>query len=162
MRDRNPGTVSLRATAVADLPTLIGMEADPASQHMAAFGGDDPGSPTAQRARWERMLGDERVALRTVLWDGRVVGYVTRFEMFQKPSVAYWILREFWGRGIATRALGAFLAEERLRPLYARVAKDNLASKKVLERCEFRVVGEDKGFARHRGSDLVEWIYELR
>ena len=27
-----------------------------------------------------------------------------------KPEVTYWLGKEFWGQGIATRALAAFLA----------------------------------------------------
>jgi len=128
---------------------------------MAAFGGEDTDSPSTFQARWERMLRDGALSARTVLWNGRVVGSVLRFEMFQKPSVAYWIDRGFWGRGIATRALAAFLVESPLRPLYARVAEDNQASRKVLEKCGFKIIGRDKGFARFRGAETEELIYQL-
>ncbi len=129
---------------------------------MAAFGGEESDSQAAFQTRWERMLSDTAVLARTVLWNGRIVGSVLQFELFQKPSVAYWIGREFWGRGIATRALAALLRESPVRPLYARVAKDNLASRKVLENCGFKMSGEDRGFARFRGAEIEELIYQLR
>jgi RimJ/RimL family protein N-acetyltransferase len=45
--------------------------------------------------------------------------------------------------------------------LYARVAKDNVASKRVLEKCGFMIVGEDKGFASARGAEIEELILKL-
>lgn len=129
---------------------------------MAAFGGEDSDSLDAFQSRWERMIRDRSVRVRTVLWNGEIVGWVGQFELFQKPSVAYWIDREFWGRGIATRALLALLAESPVRPMYARVAKDNVASRRVLEKCGFKLSGEEKGFARYRGVEVEELIYQLR
>ena len=51
--------------------------------------------------------------------------------------VGYWIGREFWGRGVATAALAAFVAEVKERPLHAFVAEHNVRSIRVLEKCEF-------------------------
>ena len=65
-----------------------------------------------------------------------------------KREVGYWIDRAFWGRGIATTALTAFLRLEQTRPLYAGVAKHNVASIRVLEKCGFVIDGassEDDG-----------------
>jgi RimJ/RimL family protein N-acetyltransferase len=156
------GTVTLRPSTPADAQALFRIESDPEARHMAAFGGEDSDSQEAFQTRWERMLSDRTVLARTVLWDGQIVGSAIQFELFQKPSVAYWIGREFWGRGIATRALAALLRESPVRPLYARVAKDNLASRKVLENCGFKVSGEGRGFARYRGAEIEELIYRLR
>ena len=47
--------------------------------------------------------------------------------------------RAFWGRGVATEALSAFLCVEQTRPLYAGVAKHNVASIRVLEKCGFKL-----------------------
>ena len=46
--------------------------------------------------------------------------------------------RAFWGRGVATEALSAFLGLEPVRPLYAGVAKHNVASIRVLQKCGFK------------------------
>jgi RimJ/RimL family protein N-acetyltransferase len=48
------------------------------------------------------------------------------------------------------------------RPLYARAAKDNIASIRVLEKCGFQVMGYDKGFAIARGKEIEEVIMQLR
>ena len=41
-------------------------------------------------------------------------------------------------------------------PLYAWVAKDNIASLWVLEKCGFTIVGHGKGFANARGEEIEE------
>jgi len=156
------GTVTLRPLTPADTPVLFRFESDPEARRMAAFGGEESDSLGAFKLRWERRLSDRTGLARAVLWNGQIVGSVIQFELFQKPAVAYWIGREFWGRGIATRALTALLRETPVRPLYARVAKDHLASQKVLENCGFKVSGEDRGFARFRGEEIEELIYQLR
>jgi RimJ/RimL family protein N-acetyltransferase len=157
-----PGTVTLRPSTPADGPMIFRIESDPRARHMAAFGGKDSDSEAAFQERWERILADRAALNRTVLWNGRPVGYVAQFQLFEKPSVAYWIDREFWGRGIATRALTMFLRDCPIRPLYARVATDNLASRKVLENCGFKRVGVDQGFASFRGSVIEELVYQLQ
>jgi len=77
-------------------------------------------------------------------------------------EVTYWIGRSHWGKGIATSALRAFLAVDLSRPLHARVAYDNVASRRVLEKCGFVFVSEDKGFSNARGEEIAEVVLELR
>ena len=43
----------------------------------------------------------------------------------------------FWGRGIGTKAVAAFLQKEQTRPLYADPAVSNTASVRLLERLGF-------------------------
>jgi RimJ/RimL family protein N-acetyltransferase len=38
------------------------------------------------------------------------------------------------------------------------VAKDNLASRRVLEKCGFTVCGEGRGYANARGMEIEEFI----
>jgi RimJ/RimL family protein N-acetyltransferase len=155
------GTLVLRPSIPADAPAIFRIELDPEARCMAAFGGKDGDSEAAFQARWERILSDKGVVSRTIVWNDQIVGSVARFELFQKPSVSYWIDRGSWGRGIATRALTAFLREVPVRPLDARVAKDNLASRRVLENCGFKLVGEVRGFAHFRGVEIEELVYQL-
>lgn len=84
------------------------------------------------------------------------------FERFGKPEVTYWIEKEYWGRGIATKALSEFLSYLKTRPLYACAAKDNIASIRVLEKCGFTILGEDKGFSNARGEEVEEFILKLK
>jgi RimJ/RimL family protein N-acetyltransferase len=75
--------------------------------------------------------------------------------------VGYWLGREFWGKGIATRALEEFLQEIKTRPLYAHVAKHNIGSRRVLEKCGFAVSGEDRFFSTFFGQNIEEYILIL-
>jgi RimJ/RimL family protein N-acetyltransferase len=54
-----------------------------------------------------------------------------------------------------------FLELFEARPIGARVAKDNVASIRVLEKCGFEVAGENKGFANARGEETEEFIFKL-
>ena len=82
--------------------------------------------------------------------DGTVAGHIGTFEQSGRRLVGYWIGRDFWNRGIATAALTALLDREPRRPLHAYVAKTNLGSIRVLEKCGFTVAGE------HRDGEIDE------
>ena len=74
-------------------------------------------------------------------------------------DVGYWIGREHWGKGIATAALGALLAELQDRPLFAHVVEHNIGSIRVLEKCGFSNVGSvvlpnEEGRRREGGVPL--------
>ncbi len=90
-----------------------------------------------------------------------VVGHVASYEQDGLPEVTYWLGREYWGRGLATAALRAFLQEELRRPMYGHAAKDNAASRRVLEKCGFRVTGEGRFFANARGGEIDEVVLVL-
>jgi len=98
---------------------------------------------------------------RVIEIDGRVVGHIASFDLEGHREVTYWIAREDWGRGIATRALQEFLQLEASRPLYAGAASDNAASIRVLTKCGFRVVGEGRGFAHGRNEETDEVVLRL-
>jgi RimJ/RimL family protein N-acetyltransferase len=90
-----------------------------------------------------------------MLADGEVAGDIGSWEQDGVREVGYWVGRAFWGRGIATRALEQFLGVIDVRPLRAHVARTNIASARVLEKCGFVVVGEDQ----HDGVE--ELVLEL-
>ena len=91
-----------------------------------------------------------------------MAGHVLSFEQFGEPEVSYWIGKEHWGKGLATEALSRFLSCVKTRPLYARAAKDNTASIRVLKKCGFKICGEDKGFSNARGEEVEEFILQLK
>jgi RimJ/RimL family protein N-acetyltransferase len=155
------GTLILREVWDEDLPIFFAQQLDPAANHMAAFTTKDPADRAAFDAHWRRIRGDANILNRTILVDGEVAGHVASFENFGEREVTYWLGKEFWGRGIATRALMAFLKQETTRPLHARAAKDNIGSVRVLQKCGFTITGEDKGFANARGAEIEEYVMVL-
>ena len=90
-----------------------------------------------------RILADPTVIAKTIVVDGQVAGNVVSFDGESEREVGYWLGREYWGSGIATRALSEFLAHESTRPLFAGVARHNAGSLRVLEKCGFTPVGEE-------------------
>jgi len=81
--------------------------------------------------------------------------------MNEEAEITYWIDRKSWGKGIATKALQKFLSIETIRPVFGRVAFDNFGSQKVLEKCGFKKIGSDRGFANARQAEIEEHIYRL-
>lgn len=153
--------VILREVTDSDLPLFFAQQLDADANYMAAFTAKDPTDREAFTAHWTRIRSDDSITLRAILFEGRVAGYVASFERLGEPEVSFWLGKEYWGQGIATRALSAFFGHIAARPLYARAAKDNLASLRVLEKCGFTVCGEDEGFANARGEEVEEFILQL-
>ena len=150
--------VRLRPVAAADLEIFFEQQLDLQANIMAAFTSKNVSDRAAFDTKWAKILADPGIAIRTVLAGGQVAGYVLHHSWFGDPEVTYWLGREFWGKGIATQALSNFLGQEKLRPLYGRVAKDNIASRRVMEKCGFVLIGEDKGFSNARGQEVDELI----
>ena len=158
-----PNELVLRNVVNDDLPIFFEYQLDQEANFMAAFTAKDPTNQEAFMAHWHRILADQTNIIQTILVNGQVAGSVSSYEEEGKPEVTYWIGKEYWGKGIATRALKEFLAQKnQIRPIYARVAKDNLGSRRVLEKCGFKIIGESKGFANARGQEIEELLLELR
>ncbi|MCZ0989869.1 GNAT family N-acetyltransferase [Streptomyces diastatochromogenes] len=152
--------IALRAVEDSDLPVFFRQMTDPTALRMAAFGPKDPADRAAFDAHWRRIRASPDV-LRTVLADGAVVGSAAVYGEPGEREVTYWIERAYWGRGVATAALRALLAEVPERPLYARAAADNAGSLRVLEKCGFRVSARARGFANARGAEIDEVVLTL-
>ena len=108
------------------------------------------------------LRSDRSTTNKVVEIDGRVVGHIASFDLEGHREVTYWIGREDWGRGIATRALQELLQLEPTRPLYAHAASDNAASIRVLTKCGFLIVGEGRGFAHGRNEETDEVVPPTR
>ena len=91
----------------------------------------------------------------------KVAGTIRSWGDPNEREVTYWIGRSYWGKGIATAALNAFLTVDQSRPLHARVAYDNFAFHRVLEKCDFRVIATERGFARARSAEIEEFVLRL-
>jgi RimJ/RimL family protein N-acetyltransferase len=152
--------VALREVHDSDLPVFFRQMNDPAALRMAAFTAEDPADRDRFDAHWARIRSSSDV-LRTVLVDGDVVGSAAVYGEPGEREVTYWIDRAHWGRGIATAALRALLAAVPERPLYARAAADNTASRRVLEKCGFRVTAQARGYANARGAEMDEVVLTL-
>jgi RimJ/RimL family protein N-acetyltransferase len=152
---------ALREVRDEDLAVLFDQWADPAAAHMAAFTAPDHMDRDAFERRWARLRADETLINRAIVVDGEVAGTIGSWGDPGEREVTYWIGRAYWGKGIATCALDAFLTVDPSRPLRARVAADNVGSRRVLEKCGFRVVGTERGFAEARSGEIEEFVLRL-
>lgn len=146
------GAKVLREVRTDDLDAFFEHQREPEANEMAIF-------PARDRetfdAHWRRMLADDSLIKKTIVHEGEVAGNIGSWQQEGKRLVGYWIGREFWGKGLATRALTEFVEEVPQRPLHAWVAATNVGSIRVLEK---------SGFVRveSRTTDVEELLYELK
>ncbi len=141
--------ISIRPVTEADLPFFYLHQLDEEATRMAGF---PSRSEEAFYAHWHKIMADPTNVLRTILEDGQVAGSVVSFILDGRREVGYWIGRDFWGQGVATRALELMLVELKERPLIAVTAVHNLGSQRVLEKCGFRRI--------KTGEKEIEFILE--
>jgi RimJ/RimL family protein N-acetyltransferase len=127
--------IQLRNVEANDLPLFFEHQRDPIAVAMVAFKSRDR---AAFDQHWAKLLADDSLLKQTVIVDGEVAGNIGSWTSEGKREIGYWIDRAFWGRGVATQALFAFLGLEPVRPLCAEVAKHNVGSIRVLEKCGFK------------------------
>jgi RimJ/RimL family protein N-acetyltransferase len=138
--------VQLRDVEAGDLALFFEHQRDPVAVAMVVFRSRDA-AEFAQH--WAKLLLDETKLKKTIVVDGAVAGNIGSWTAEGKREVGYWIDRAFWGRGVATEALTAFLRLEQTRPLHAGVAKHNTASIRVLQKCGFTLTGADPDADTH-------------
>lgn len=151
--------VCLRDVEPADLPLLFEHQSDPESNRMAVV---NPRDAAAFDAHWARILGDASLVAKAILVDGKLAGQISCFKLDGLDAVGYWIGRDYWGKGVATRALGLLLEQVPIRPLYARAARSNLASIRVLQRCGFAITGYELSPATDRFPACEEAMLIVR
>ncbi|WP_018626840.1 GNAT family N-acetyltransferase [Niabella aurantiaca] len=153
--------ILLQPTVVADLEQFFIFQLDKEANYLAAFTAKDPANKTAYLNKYTKLLSEPTVHMRTIVVGNAIAGSISKFEMEGNAEITYWIGRDFWGKGIGTAALKNFLVIENARPIFGRVAFDNIGSQKVLEKCGFVRTGKDKGFANARQQEIEEFIYKL-
>jgi ribosomal-protein-alanine N-acetyltransferase len=100
--------------------------------------------------------------------DGKVVASLSLknlSHMMAYAEIGYTVGEEFQGKGIGTAVVRAFVqkifAETNLRRLFAYVAEDNTASRKLLERLGFRAEGVLREHYLILGRPVNEVFYGL-
>jgi RimJ/RimL family protein N-acetyltransferase len=148
----------LREVRESDLADFFEHQREPEANEMALFPARDR---DAFDAHWRRILNDEALITRTIVEDGRVAGNIGCWEQDGRRLLGYWIGKEFWGRGLATRALAEFVTEVSTRPLYAWVATTNVGSIRVLEKCGFVAKESRSEYDDRFGREVEEMLFEL-
>src|SRR5689334_570242 len=148
----------LRPVTEVDLPILFEHQRDPEAALMAVF---PPRDSDAFLAHWRRIIADPSKLALAITDEETVLGYVASFDADDARLLGYWIGREYWGRGIGRSAVALFLETETTRPLYAHVARTNVASVRILEHCDFKAVGSTTAAAPTGGDEIGEIVFRL-
>ncbi|MFI5344859.1 MAG: GNAT family N-acetyltransferase [Elusimicrobiota bacterium] len=149
--------VSLRAPSADDVEVFYRHQLEPEACLMASF---PPRDRAAFTAHWAKTAADASNTRLTIECDGKPAGYVACFSRMGLREVCYWIGGEYWGKGVATKGLALFLERVQERPFHARVAKSNVGSLRVVQKCGFVVVAEEQ-YAGHDGVQIEEFILKL-
>jgi len=153
--------ISIRKSIESDLEVFYQNQADEEANYMAAFTSKNPHDKTAYIEKWTRLMKVDSVHMQSILLDDLVVGCVVKFVMEGDSDITYALDKEHWGKGITTKAVKLFLEIEETRPLFGRVANDNLGSQNILEKSGFKKIGKNIDFANARGMEIEEYIYCL-
>lgn len=163
------GLVALRELRLADAPALVTEANSRAVWRNLTHLFPHPYTNTDALQWIERCLEQDPPASLAITVDNRLAGVcgitigsgVGEFA----GNVGYWLGEQFWGQGVASTVLAAFLdyvwdtfAVERLQ---AEVFAWNPASARVLERNGFQLEGTRRK-AIHKDGELIdEWVYSL-
>lgn len=150
--------IRLRDVIEGDLPIFFEHQREPDANQMAAF---PPRARDAFMTHWAKILGDDSVTIKAILFSGQVAGNIVSWERDRKRLVGYWIGKDYWGKGVASKALAIFLGLVKARPLYAHVTKDNIASIRVLEKCGFTICANETGTIDAPSDGIEELVFKL-
>lgn len=151
-------SVRLRAVQPSDLPVFFRDQQNTEALAMAAI---KLQTSEAFYARWDQILKDPESITKTILFEETVAGSISCFIAADEYCIGYWVSKSFWGRGIASAAVGLMLQQVPHRPLFAQVAETNLASVRVLIKNGFVITGTRHSPATDRYEVCVEILLEL-
>ncbi|MGI2109473.1 GNAT family N-acetyltransferase [Shewanella frigidimarina] len=126
--------ISLHPITEADLDIFFEFENDPIANKMADF---VPRKRKAFNLHWQqKVLANEKAIAQGIWIDDVLVGNVLSWINTdaaaksdpQMRLVGYWIGREHWGKGIATKAVEMFLKQFISSPVFAYIDKQNEGS----------------------------------
>jgi len=153
--------LQLRPSVAEDINHFYTYQLDPEANYLAAFTAKDPQDKAAYLEKYTRLLNLPTVNMQTIIMNNTIAGTVTKFEINGEAEVSFWIDKQFWGQGVATKALQMFLEIETTRPIFGHAAFDNFGSQKVLAHCGFIKIGVSKGFANARQAEIEEIVFKL-
>jgi RimJ/RimL family protein N-acetyltransferase len=146
---------------VSDISIFFEQQLDPEADRMAAFVRKDRHDRATFDAHWKRITESPGIVNKTILLGEEVAGHISCYHQEGELEITYWLGKEHWGKGVGTQALKKLLQEITHRPLFARAAKDNIRSIRVLQKCDFKIIGENKDFAQGRSEETEEYIFRL-
>ena len=109
--------------------------------------------------------GEGPLVYPVLLKNGTNIGYVQLVPLEEGFEVGYHITKEATGNGYATEALNALLefakTEKNLTKVYGICVSENIASKKVLEKCGFEKEFEGAGEYQGASAEIARYVRNL-
>ena len=150
----------LRPLVDTDLPLIFELQRDPEAVAMARVPARDR---EAFDANWETIRADAATTVRVV--DDGAGGVAGGSWPSRARASCAWATGSRASTGAAGWRRGrcaTFLDELPARPLHATVATDNVASRRVLEKCGFAHLGTTTEWDDRLGEDVAIHRFELR
>ncbi|MFA4960130.1 MAG: GNAT family N-acetyltransferase [Candidatus Pacearchaeota archaeon] len=101
---------------------------------------------------------------RTIILNGELIGSIGLQNINYKDEnaeVGYWIGTDYWGKDYTTEALKLFLKEVdkkfNFKRIYGYAFTFNPASKKVMEKCGFKLEGIRKAIKKGKNKFYDDW-----
>ena len=109
--------------------------------------------------------GEGPLVYPTLLKDGTNIGYVQLVPVDEGFEVGYHIAKEYTGNGYATEALKALLEYmakvKKLDSIYGICLSENVASKKVMEKCGFTKEFEGIGDYQGNKCKIAKYVFVM-
>lgn len=96
--------LALRSVLTSDLPIFYKQQLDPDANYLAAFTRKNPADRHAFTEHWQRILASRSVNAKAIVIGEKIAGHIGCFGPRNEREITYWLGRECWGSGIATRA----------------------------------------------------------
>jgi len=148
--------ITIRKSIESDLEVFFLNQTDEEANYMAAFTPKNPNDKDAYMTKWLKLMTDGSINMQTILVDNNVIGCVVKFVMEGNAEITYAISKDYWAKGLTSKAVEQFLKIEPSRPIYGRVAFDNYGSQRVLEKNGFEKTGNSQYFANARGKEIEQ------
>ncbi|MGC9460314.1 GNAT family N-acetyltransferase [Vibrio genomosp. F10] len=111
-----------------------------------------PHTVASARALFDRVLNDSSMYCMAVLdnYNREYIGHIFISQLESEPELGFIIDKAYWGKGLASEALKAFIPkayrELSLQKVVATANTHHIASIKLLEKLGFQKVGENQDF----------------
>ncbi len=107
--------------------------------------------------------GEGPLVYPVLLQDGTNIGYVQLVPIEEGFEVGYHIAKAYTGKGYATEAVTAFLfqmkAKMQLDKILGICVSENIASKRVMEKCGFIKEYEGPGTYQGHKRDIAKYVF---
>lgn len=106
--------------------------------------------------------GDGPLVYPVLLKDNTNIGYVQLIPIEEGFEVGYHIAKQYTGQGYASEALTALLeyakTEKQIDKIYGICVSENIASKRVMERCGFEKEYEGMGEYQGENTEIAKYV----